>query len=170
MSSFSVPLPLDSDGFLRRECPHCVQQFKWHHGPTADRPDGEIDPVGAPHAALPVTSVTAWDLRMSFLPLWGLLQDRPAGDPALPSATAHGGGARPRGAPRGPAGKIYCFCGGQNTRKRTGSGRKRSTCPRGSRDAQALAPPGQTGRSLSVTATSARQTRNRPSRGANHIQ
>lgn len=45
MSSFSVPLPLDSDGFLRRECPHCVQQFKWHYGPTADRPDGEIDPV-----------------------------------------------------------------------------------------------------------------------------
>lgn len=45
MSSFSVPLPLDSDGFLRRECPHCFRQFKWHHGPTADRPEGEIDPV-----------------------------------------------------------------------------------------------------------------------------
>jgi hypothetical protein len=44
MSSFSVPLPLDSDGFLRRECPHCNQEFKWHNGSTDDRPDGEADP------------------------------------------------------------------------------------------------------------------------------
>ena len=39
-----VQLPLDDDGFLRRECPHCLQQFKWHQGPTADRPDDETDP------------------------------------------------------------------------------------------------------------------------------
>ena len=44
MSSFSIPLPLDDDGFLRRECPHCSQQFKWHHGPTAEKPAGEVDP------------------------------------------------------------------------------------------------------------------------------
>jgi hypothetical protein len=24
-----VPLPLDSDGFLRRECPTCEREFKW---------------------------------------------------------------------------------------------------------------------------------------------
>ncbi|MAT06888.1 MAG: hypothetical protein CL424_17780 [Acidimicrobiaceae bacterium] len=41
--SYSVSLPLDG-GFLRRECPHCERQFKWHHGPTESRPDGEIDP------------------------------------------------------------------------------------------------------------------------------
>lgn len=29
-----VTLPLDSDGFLRRECPHCEGQFKWHSGPA----------------------------------------------------------------------------------------------------------------------------------------
>jgi hypothetical protein len=29
-----VPLPLDQHGFLRRECPHCGRQFKWHHGPA----------------------------------------------------------------------------------------------------------------------------------------
>lgn len=29
-----VSLPLDSDGFLRRECPHCVREFKWHNGPA----------------------------------------------------------------------------------------------------------------------------------------
>lgn len=27
--SISVKIPLDTDGFLRRECPTCEQQFKW---------------------------------------------------------------------------------------------------------------------------------------------
>ena len=45
MGSFPVQLPLDADGFLRRECPHCRQQFKWHNGSTADRPEGELDPA-----------------------------------------------------------------------------------------------------------------------------
>jgi hypothetical protein len=44
MSSYSVQLPLDDDGFLRRECPHCDQEFKWFHGPTTERPEGEADP------------------------------------------------------------------------------------------------------------------------------
>jgi hypothetical protein len=44
MSTYSVQLPLDDDGFLRRECPHCDQEFKWFHGPTAERPEGEPDP------------------------------------------------------------------------------------------------------------------------------
>jgi hypothetical protein len=30
----SVPVPLDSDGFMRRECPACEQEFKWHYGPA----------------------------------------------------------------------------------------------------------------------------------------
>ncbi|MFH9134481.1 hypothetical protein [Streptomyces sp. NPDC017524] len=29
-----MSLPLDHDGFVRRECPHCISQFKWHHGPA----------------------------------------------------------------------------------------------------------------------------------------
>lgn len=29
-----ISLPLDNDGFLRRECPHCMQEFKWHNGPA----------------------------------------------------------------------------------------------------------------------------------------
>lgn len=44
MGSYSVQLPVDDDGFLRRECPHCLRQFKWHHGSTADRPQDEADP------------------------------------------------------------------------------------------------------------------------------
>lgn len=30
----SIRLPLDGDGFLRRQCPHCNAVFKWHHGPA----------------------------------------------------------------------------------------------------------------------------------------
>jgi hypothetical protein len=29
--SISVSIPLDSDGFLRRECPTCEREFKWLH-------------------------------------------------------------------------------------------------------------------------------------------
>lgn len=28
VGTYSVQLPLDNDGFLRRECPHCLQEFK----------------------------------------------------------------------------------------------------------------------------------------------
>ena len=43
MTSYSVSFPVDN-GFLRRECPHCQSQFKWHHGPTEDRPASAVDP------------------------------------------------------------------------------------------------------------------------------
>ena len=45
--STSMSLPLDSDGFLRRECPTCEREFKWlysggaeAHGSEATVPDG----------------------------------------------------------------------------------------------------------------------------------
>lgn len=34
MGETSIAMPLDNDGFLRRECPHCEREFKWHHGPA----------------------------------------------------------------------------------------------------------------------------------------
>ncbi len=39
-SSIQVKIPLDSDGFLRRECQSCAQQFKWFNRPAdpADEP------------------------------------------------------------------------------------------------------------------------------------
>lgn len=43
--SYSVEIPLDDDGFLRRECPACERYFKWHDGSTADRPQDAIDPL-----------------------------------------------------------------------------------------------------------------------------
>jgi hypothetical protein len=45
MGSFSVRLALDDDGYLRRECPSCERQFKWHHGPTEQRPHDAVDPA-----------------------------------------------------------------------------------------------------------------------------
>lgn len=53
--SISVPIPLD-EGFLRRECPRCERQFKWHHGPTDARPDDAHDP---PVYACPYCGATA---------------------------------------------------------------------------------------------------------------
>lgn len=40
-----VSLPLDSDGFLRRECPTCEREFKWHDGVTDNRPADWNDPL-----------------------------------------------------------------------------------------------------------------------------
>ena len=34
-----MSLPLDADGFMRRECPSCEREFKWHHGKTDAAPD-----------------------------------------------------------------------------------------------------------------------------------
>jgi len=39
-----ITLSLDSDGFLRRECPQCEQQFKWHHGPANEEAEAYTDP------------------------------------------------------------------------------------------------------------------------------
>jgi hypothetical protein len=34
----SVELPLDRDGYLRRQCSHCEREFKWLSGETEDAP------------------------------------------------------------------------------------------------------------------------------------
>jgi endogenous inhibitor of DNA gyrase (YacG/DUF329 family) len=39
--SLSVEFSIDDDGFLRRECPNCERQFKWHQGDH-----GEPEPRG----------------------------------------------------------------------------------------------------------------------------
>lgn len=40
----SVSLPVDSDGFLRRECPHCEREFKW-----LPSEESEVPPPGGYH-------------------------------------------------------------------------------------------------------------------------
>lgn len=44
----SISLPLDEDGFLRRECPTCEQEFKWHHD-EADSPQYPDDGIPGTH-------------------------------------------------------------------------------------------------------------------------
>ena len=39
--SFSISLPLDDEGFLRRECPNCEREFKW-----LPQDDSEPEPHG----------------------------------------------------------------------------------------------------------------------------
>jgi hypothetical protein len=41
---FSISVPLDADGFLRRECPTCHREFKWFNGRTDDTPPDWEDP------------------------------------------------------------------------------------------------------------------------------
>ena len=41
----SVPIARDSDGFVRRECPHCTRQFKWHDGPANEEAEQHASPV-----------------------------------------------------------------------------------------------------------------------------
>ncbi|GAA4758300.1 hypothetical protein GCM10023328_47500 [Modestobacter marinus] len=43
--SMSVSLPLDNDGFLRRECPNCEREFKWHNGPANEEAETADVPV-----------------------------------------------------------------------------------------------------------------------------
>lgn len=38
----SISLPLDSDGFIRRECPNCTGQFKWHDGPANEEAERQL--------------------------------------------------------------------------------------------------------------------------------
>jgi hypothetical protein len=35
----AMSIPLDSDGFLRRECPTCEREFKWQHTPEQEGGD-----------------------------------------------------------------------------------------------------------------------------------
>ncbi len=43
-----VPLAVDSDGFLRRECPGCLRQFKCFYGRHPDAPDTYVEPDADP--------------------------------------------------------------------------------------------------------------------------
>jgi hypothetical protein len=59
----SMSLPLDSDGFLRRECPTCERQFKWLPSPDPDADEDVAETAGADEAPesyhCPYCAVTA---------------------------------------------------------------------------------------------------------------
>jgi DNA-directed RNA polymerase subunit RPC12/RpoP len=51
----SVSLPLDADGFLRRECPTCEREFKWRHSED----EGESEPMADSGYFCPYCAVQA---------------------------------------------------------------------------------------------------------------
>lgn len=57
----SMALPLDSDGFLRRECPTCEREFKWLH--TENQDDTALVPEGGyycPYCAIQAAADAWW--------------------------------------------------------------------------------------------------------------
>lgn len=58
--SIPVSLPLDSDGFLRRECPTCEGEFKWFSHQEGD-PDAEtVDKYFCPLCGVPAGLESWW--------------------------------------------------------------------------------------------------------------
>jgi DNA-directed RNA polymerase subunit RPC12/RpoP len=42
----SVPVEVDDDGFLRRECPQCEREFKWLNSESAEQESEPVQPGG----------------------------------------------------------------------------------------------------------------------------
>jgi hypothetical protein len=57
--SMPVNLPLDSDGFLRRECPTCERQFKRFSGDEDSGEAGSVEQYFCPLCGVPA-AVSAW--------------------------------------------------------------------------------------------------------------
>jgi hypothetical protein len=66
MNDMSIPmsLPLDEDGFLRRECPDCERQFKWwptpDHKIDAKEMRGDIEAYFCPNCHDPAPPSSWW--------------------------------------------------------------------------------------------------------------
>src|SRR5688572_20492429 len=59
---FSVPvaLPLDADGFLRRECPSCEHQFKWFSSVESGRDTDVVEQYFCPLCGVPASTDAWW--------------------------------------------------------------------------------------------------------------
>jgi hypothetical protein len=55
-----VSLPLDSDGFLRRECPNCEQEFKWFSHQEGDPNAETVDQYFCPLCGVPAGTDLWW--------------------------------------------------------------------------------------------------------------
>lgn len=67
MGEHSIPisLPLDSDGFLRRECPECERQFKWFPSQPGEQDaeheeEPEIEAYYCPYCQQPAAPNAWW--------------------------------------------------------------------------------------------------------------
>ena len=65
MSEIPMSLPLDEDGFLRRECPNCERQFKWWPTPptdetSAEEPQKVVEAYFCPYCCEPASPDAWW--------------------------------------------------------------------------------------------------------------
>jgi endogenous inhibitor of DNA gyrase (YacG/DUF329 family) len=49
----SAELPLDDDGYLRRQCPRCERVFKWHHSEATDEDAAPPEAYFCPYCGEP---------------------------------------------------------------------------------------------------------------------
>ncbi|WP_457187063.1 hypothetical protein [Nocardioides sp. P5_E3] len=57
--SIPISIPLDADGFLRRECPTCEEQFKWYSHSEGDTDAEQVDQYFCPRCGAPA-GVDSW--------------------------------------------------------------------------------------------------------------
>lgn len=57
---FPIQLPLDSDGFLRRECPNCIMEFKWFHHLEGDTNVENVDQYFCPLCGIGAGTQSWW--------------------------------------------------------------------------------------------------------------
>ncbi len=58
--SIQVKMPLDGDGFLRRQCPNCEQQFKWYAHEAGDTDAQLVEQYFCPLCGEPSGTDTWW--------------------------------------------------------------------------------------------------------------
>lgn len=55
-----IRIPVDNDGFLRRECPTCEQEFKWLPPQEGDKTGGGVDHYYCPRCGAPAGPNSWW--------------------------------------------------------------------------------------------------------------
>ena len=55
-----IQVPVDDDGFLRRECPTCEQEFKWFHHQAGDTDAEVVDHFYCPRCGAPAGPNSWW--------------------------------------------------------------------------------------------------------------
>lgn len=58
--SVPISMPLDSDGFLRRECPTCAEEFKWFSHDEGDTEAEQVDQYFCPLCGVPAGTDSWW--------------------------------------------------------------------------------------------------------------
>lgn len=78
-----IELPLDTHGFLRRQCPACQREFKWHNGPLENAPEGadDVDVYYCPYCGEPA-DVDEWWTEEQVELIQSVVLDEVASDAA----------------------------------------------------------------------------------------